>query len=352
MDTTIESLIEYQDESSAAVHPPTILMVLIWIQRLALVGGLIGLAVSFFILPQSTELLAVSLASVAVSSLLEVGFKWRALKRTAERQNWRRYGCLQEVIQRLEDGLDVVSPVIPTIEVDGQTLVVLRAWSAKTGKATLLLNQDGRAIMDQGMWRRSVMLIEFANACLPGVSRNRRAIIKTNLYARHLASKAWRQSLNDNKDIFNSLGLSAEVHRLVEHWESLEAFLSLRVSLFQAEEDVVERVTVPTRGQYELEAWIGAQERIHQAMETLAPNAEKISETSSRLLTAWMENKTDQNWKKAEELEAGLKFAYLFQTLLKRTQLRWRQLQEPDLKTFQRGIDLARQNGLMVTHNV
>ncbi|MGD8605537.1 MAG: hypothetical protein PVF49_13295, partial [Anaerolineales bacterium] len=252
-------------------------------------------------------------------------------------------------IQRLEEGLDVVSPVIPTVELDGQTMVVLRAWSAKTGKATLLLNQDGRAIKDQTLWRKSVMLIEFANACLPGVVRNRRAIIQTNLYAQKLAAKDWKKALHDNKDNFNHLGLAAIFQMVVEHWGTLESFLRLRTALFQAEDNIVRQVSVPSSDQDEIRAWISEQDRLHQSMATLTPSAGKVSEAAALLLTAWMENKSNHEWMHAEALESSLKFAYLFQSLLKRTLLRWEKLRQPDLKTFRRGLELARETGLMIT---
>jgi hypothetical protein len=349
MDATIESLLDYQKNSPTASQTRPSVPLLKWIQRFTLVSGLVSLAISFLVLPEKLWLLAAAFASLAVSSFLEFGFRWRALRRAAARHDWRRYGHLQEVIERLEGGFDVVSPVIPTIMLDGQTVVVLRAWSANTGKATLLLNQDGRAIQDQEVWRKSIMLIEFANACLPGVVRNRQAIINTNLYARSLAAKAWKGALAGNKDIFHHLGLAAELQVVIEYWQALESFLGLRIALFQAEGDVVEQVTVPFAGQEEIEAWIHAQDHIHQAMEQLGTSAEKLSGAAARLLTGWLENKSTLDWDQPDELEAGLKFAYLFQSLLKRTLNRWKELQQPDLRTFQRGLELARETGLMIT---
>lgn len=344
MDVTIES----HNNPPATSSNQSPVRVVRWLQRLTLVSGLVSLAISFLIWPENLWILSTAFGLLAISSFLEFGFRWQAAKRASARQGWRRYAHLHETIQRLEDGLDVVSPVIPAIELDGQTLVVLRAWSAKNGKATLLLNQDGRAIKDHNLWRKSVMLIEFANACLPGVIRNRQAIIQTNLYARNLAAKAWKNALHANKDIFRHQGLAAACQILMEHWDTLESFLNLRTALFQAEDQVVRQVSVPSPGQEGIQSWISQQERIHQAMATLSPGAEKISEAAARLLTAWMENKSSQDWQEAEALEASLKFAYLFQSLLKRTLHRWDELQEPDLKPFHRGLDLARQTGLMI----
>jgi len=84
-------------------------------------------------------------------------------------------------------------------------------------------------------------------------------------------------------------------------------------------------------------------------METLTCGAEKIASASARLLTGWLEHKTGLDWNRTEELEAGLKFAYLLQTLLLRTLNRWNELENPDLKAFQRGLELARETGLMIT---
>jgi hypothetical protein len=348
MDTTIESMLDYQNNSPTPNQTPITMPILKWIQRIALVSGLASLAVSFLVLPENSWLLTAAFALLSISAFLEFGFRWRALKRAAARQDWRRYGHLQEIIERLGEGFDVVSPVIPTIELDGQTVVVLRAWSAQTGKAILLLNQDGRAIQDQDVWRKSILLIEFANACLPGVTRNRRAIINTNLYARHPASSAWKRALKNNKDSFHHLGQSTEIQLLLEHWEALESFLDLRIALFQSEDRVVDQVTVPSASQEEIKAWISTQEQIHKTMETLIPKAEKISRAAAHLLTAWLDNRSKLEWDRPDELEAGLKFAYLFQSLLKRSLNRWHKLMQPDLRTFHRGLELARETGLMV----
>jgi hypothetical protein len=351
MDTTIESLLETYNPSRSPLSRDSTLQILQWIQKLALMAGVGGLVFYFMAQPQSMWVLPSTFGLLTISALIRFSLRWRELKRAASRQDWRRYEGLQDVIQRFDDGFDVLSPITPSIVVNGQTLVVLRAWSASTGKATLLLDQNGRVINDPDIWRQSVLLIEFANACLPGVARNRRVIINTNQYARNLAAKAWRKALTTNKDAFNHLGLAAELQILIEQWATLETFLSLRIALFQAEEKVVEQVTVPSSGQEEIEGWFSAQEGIFQAMRSLDLTAEKISSASARLLTGWLENKSVLDWDRPDELEAGLKFAYLFQSLLKRTLIRWNELQQPNLKTFQHGIDLARETGLMIAHS-
>lgn len=349
MDTTLEAMPNSHNSPQPAIPVNTTLLILQWTQKLTLVAGIVGLAVYFLAQPVSTLLLSAACVLVAASSFLGLGLRWRDHKRTTAQQNWPRYSHIQEVMHRIETGYDVVSPVIPTIEVDGQTLVVLRSWSMGTGKATLILDRNGRAVQDQGIWQKSAVLIAFSNACLPSVSRNRRAIIHTNLFARNQAARAWDRALKDNLGKFTHLGLGAECQALIEHWEVLETFLSLRIALFQAEESAVERIDNPASDQEQILAWIEAQRQLHLKMESLKPGAEKIAAASTRLLTGWLENKSEQDWKRSDELEAGLKFAYLLQSLLVRTLNRWEELERPDMKTFQRGLELARETGLMIT---
>jgi hypothetical protein len=349
MDTTIQSLHDFLINPQPVPLASSTTRTLTRIQRITLVTGLVGLVVYFLARPETQWFLPAAFGLVAISTLIDFSLRWRDLRRAAARQDWRRHCQLQEVIQRFEAGYDVVSPIVPTIELDGQTLVVLRTWSIETGKAILLLDRDGRAIQDQDIWRKSAPLIEFANASLPGVARNRRAIINTNLFARNQGAKRWKRALIDNQEVFKHLGLAADCQMLIEQWEVLEAFLSLRIALFQSEENVVEQVIIPANDQKHMMVWIDSLRRIHEAMETLTCSVEKIASASARLLTGWLENKTGLDWNRTEELEAGLKFAYLLQTLLLRTLNRWYELENPDLKTFQRGLELARETGLMIT---
>ena len=349
MDTTIQSLHDLPINPQPALLAGSSTQTLKRIQRITLVTGLGGLAVYFLARPGTLWFLPAAFGLVAISTLIDFSLRWQYLKRAAARQDWRRHSQLQEVIQRIEAGYDVVSPVVPTIELDGQTLVVLRTWSMEMGKAIVLLDRDGRAIQDQDVWRKSAPLIEFSNACLPGAARNRRVIINTNLFARNQAARGWKRALEDNKEVFKHLGLAADCQMLIEQWEVLESFLSLRIALFQSEENTVEQVNVPDNDQDHMVVWIDSQRRINQAMETLTCGAEKIASASARLLTGWLEHKTGLDWNRTEELEAGLKFAYLLQTLLLRTLNRWNELENPDLKAFQRGLELARETGLMIT---
>lgn len=348
MDTTVESMLDSHENRQAPISARSTLQILKWAQKLTLVTGLVGLIVYFVARLEIQMVLQAALGLITMTIFLELGLRLREHVRHAAWQNQRHFSHFQEILQRLDDGYDVVSPVTPTIELEGQALVVLRAWSANTGKATLLLDQRGRVIKDQSLWRQSIPLIEFANASLPGVARNRRAILSTNRFARNYGVHAWRRALEDNKDALNHLGLAAENQMLLEQWDVLETFLSLRIALFQAEETVVEQVGVPASDQAEITAWIDTQRRIHQSMATLAPGAEKVSTASARLLTGWLEHKSDIDWVSSDELEAGLKFAYLLQSLLKRTLERQDVIDNPDLKTFERGLDLARHTGLMI----
>lgn len=348
MDTTLHPSFETHERAQAASFSQTTARMIQWAGRLALAIGLIALVVHLTSDPESMLILRIALGLLTFSSLAALGLELQQRVRRASRQDWRRYDQLQEVIHRIDDGFEVVSPMIPTIELDGQSLVVLRAWSAQTGKAIVLLDRDGRAIQDPELWQRSVLLIEFANACLPGVTRHRRAAINSNSYARRLASRAWKQALIENKDTFKHLGLAAEAERLLEHWGTLESFLSLRIALFQAEETVVQQVSIPSDNQPEIAAWVGRQRSLIQSLENLAADAEKIAQASTGLLTGWMENRSTLSWKRSEDLEAGLKFAYLLQSLLKRTIDACEKRSRPDIRPFQRGLELARETGLMI----
>jgi hypothetical protein len=344
MDTTIESIL-----NPAPTTPDnSTILVWRWTQKLSLLAGVGGLAAFFLARPDSTRLLSIAFSLIAVSVFIQFGLRWRDLRRASIRQGKRLYHPMTEVLQRIDDGYDVVSPAIPTIVIEGQTLVVLRAWSIKTGKATLLLDHKGRVVNDPNTWRLSIMLIEFFNACLPGVARNRQAIINTNRFARNLASKAWRQALMDNKDIFHHLGLAVDLQMLLEYWDQLEMFLELRLASFEAEDRVVEQVEVPAHDNKHLLTWIHTQKSVQQAIEPLLPGAAKISSAAARLLTSWLDHKTRSKWVRPQELEAGLKFAYLFQSLVKRTLHHLAELNDPDFRTFQRGLDLARETGLMI----
>jgi hypothetical protein len=301
MDATIQSLYDLSINPQPVLMAGSSTQTLKRIQRITLVIGLGGLAVYFLTRAINFWVLPAAFSLVAISTLIDFSLRWRDLRRAAARQDWRRYSQLQEVIQRIESGYDVVSPVIPTIELDGQTLVVLRTWSMETGKAIVLLDRDGRAIQDQDVWRKSAPLIEFSNACLPGAVRNRRVIINTNQFARNQAARGWKRALKDNQEVFKHLGLAADCQMLIEQWEVLESFLSLRIALFQSEENVVEQVDVPANDQEHLVVWIDAQRRIHQAMETLICGAMKIASASARLLTwnikpAWT-GPGQMNWK-------------------------------------------------------